>query len=57
MKEQIGNRIKSARLLAGFSQRELSDALAGMVSHNAISKYEKGEMMPDSKVLIALSHT
>lgn len=55
MKAQIGNRIKSARLLAGLSLRELSNALNGIVSHNAISKYEKGEMMPDSKVLIALS--
>jgi len=55
MKEQIGNRIKSARMLAGLSLRELSDVLNGIVSHNAISKYEKGEMMPDSKVLIALS--
>jgi Zn-dependent peptidase ImmA (M78 family)/DNA-binding XRE family transcriptional regulator len=55
MKEQIGNRIKSARILAGLSLRELSEALEGIVSHNAISKYEKGEMMPDSKILIALS--
>lgn len=55
MKEQIGNRIKSARMLAGLSLRELSTVLDGIVSHNAISKYEKGEMMPDSKVLIALS--
>lgn len=55
MKEQVGNRIKSARLLAGLSLRELANALDGIVSHNAISKYEKGEMMPDSKVLIALS--
>jgi len=55
MKEQIGNRIKSARLLAGLSLRELANALDGIVSHNAISKYEKGEMMPDSKILIALS--
>ena len=55
MKEQIGSRIRSARILAGFSLRELSDCLGGMVSHSAISKYEKGQMMPDSKVLIALS--
>ncbi len=57
MKAQIGSRIKSARILAGLSLRELSDALNGIVSHSAISKYEKGEMMPDSKVLIALSKT
>lgn len=55
MKEQIGCRIKSARMLAGYSLRELSEALNGLVSHNAISKYEKGEMMPDSKVLTSLS--
>lgn len=55
MKEQIGHRIRSARMLAGLSLRELSNALKGMVSHNAISKYEKGEVMPDSKVLIALA--
>jgi Zn-dependent peptidase ImmA (M78 family) len=55
MKSHVGNRIKSARLLAGLSLRELSVALNGVVSHNAISKYEKGEMMPDSKVLISLS--
>lgn len=52
---QIGNRIKSARMLAGMSLRELSHALDGIVSHNAISKYEKGEMMPDGKVLTALA--
>jgi Zn-dependent peptidase ImmA (M78 family)/DNA-binding XRE family transcriptional regulator len=55
MKAQVGHRIKSARMLAGLSLRELSNGLNGIVSHNAISKYEKGEMMPDSKVLIALS--
>jgi Zn-dependent peptidase ImmA (M78 family)/DNA-binding XRE family transcriptional regulator len=55
MKAQIGNRIKSARMLAGLSLRELSVAVNGIVSHNAISKYEKGEMMPDGIVLIALS--
>jgi Zn-dependent peptidase ImmA (M78 family)/DNA-binding XRE family transcriptional regulator len=55
MNVKIGIRIKSARRLAGLSLRELSNALGGIVSHNAISKYEKGEMMPDGKVLIALS--
>jgi len=55
MKKQIGNRIKSARMLAGLSLRELATLLDGIISHTAINKYEKGEMMPDSKVLIALS--
>ena len=56
MKDIIANRIKSARSLAGFSLRELSDKMVGIVSHNAIKKYEMGLMMPDSKVLLALAN-
>ena len=55
MKDIIAKRIRSARNLAGFSLRELSDKMEGLVSHNAIKKYEMGLMMPDSKVLIALA--
>lgn len=57
MKDIIAKRIKSARTLAGLSLRELSDKMNGIVSHNAITKYEKGLMMPDSKVLLALANT
>lgn len=56
MKSHVGSRIKSARMLAGLSLRELSVSLNGIVTHTAISKYEKGMMMPDSKILIALSN-
>ena len=56
MKDIIAKRIKSARNLAGFSLRELSDRMEGIVSHNAIKKYEMGLMMPDSKVLLALAN-
>ncbi|MBK8623980.1 MAG: ImmA/IrrE family metallo-endopeptidase [Saprospiraceae bacterium] len=57
MKELISKRIKSARLLARMSLRELSDAMKDTaVSHNAIQKYENAEMMPDSKVLLSLSN-
>lgn len=56
MKDIIAKRIKSARTLAGFSLRELSTIMVGIVSHNAIKKYEMGLMMPDSKVLIALAN-
>ncbi|CAN5261863.1 hypothetical protein BH23BAC1_BH23BAC1_50320 [soil metagenome] len=55
MKEIFAKRIKSARTLAGFSLRELSEKMEGIVSHNAIKKYEEGLMMPDSKVILALS--
>jgi Zn-dependent peptidase ImmA (M78 family) len=55
MKDIIAKRIKSARNLSGFSLRELSDRMDGVVSHNAIKKYEMGLMMPDSKVILALA--
>lgn len=55
MKELIAKRIRSARLLARMSLRELSESMNHIVSHNAIQKYEKAEMIPDSKVLLALS--
>jgi len=56
MKEIVAKRIKSARTLAGLSLRELSEKLNGLVSYNAISKYEKALMMPDSKILIQMAH-
>ncbi|BDS14651.1 helix-turn-helix domain-containing protein [Aureispira anguillae] len=55
MKETFGKRLKSARLLSLMSQDNLVSAIDGIVSKNAISKYERGEMMPNSKVLIKLA--
>lgn len=55
MKTTVAKRIKSARTLAGLSLRELSHNMDGLISYNAISKYEKGEMMPDSKVMLQLA--
>src|SRR5690606_3037695 len=37
------------------SLRKLEQAIGGVVSYNALSKYEKGEMMPNSDVLMAVS--
>lgn len=51
----IGTRIKLARKKAGYSLRDLAEALGGKVSAQAIGKYERGEMTPSSDVLIALS--
>lgn len=48
-------RLKNARKMRGFSQQELSDAMQGFVSSNAIKKYEKGEMFPSSDVVIRLA--
>src|SRR5437588_8250679 len=51
----IADRIKLARCKAGFSLRDLSAAMDGRVSAQAISKYERGEDMPSSEVLMALA--
>ncbi len=55
MKNAFAKRIKSARIIANLSLRELSDRMNNIVSHNAIKKYEDGLMMPDSHVLIKLA--
>ena len=51
----FSERLKLARKCSGFSLRELSSRLGGMVSAQAIGKYERGEMMPSSSVAIALA--
>ncbi len=55
MKAIFSKRIKSARITANLSLRELSERMNTLVSHNAIKKYEDGLMTPDSKVLINLA--
>ena len=50
-----GSRLKRARVAAGLSLRDLSDKIDNQVSAQAIGKYERGEMMPGSTVLIALA--
>ncbi|MDA9399207.1 MULTISPECIES: helix-turn-helix domain-containing protein [Bradyrhizobium] len=51
----IGNKLKVARSASGLSLRGLSDAIDGIVSAQAIGKYERNEDMPSSRVLIALA--
>ena len=51
----FGERLKLARKKSGFSLRKLSEALNGNVSAQAIGKYERGEMMPSSGILIQLT--
>lgn len=51
----IGDRIKLARRKAGYSLRNLSDAMEDGVTAQAIGKYERGESVPSSGVLLALS--
>lgn len=51
----IGARLKLARAAAGLSLRGLEDRLSGLVTAQAIGKYERDEMAPSSGVLIALA--
>ena len=51
----FGERLKLARKKAGFSLRKLSEALNGKVSAQSIGKYERGEMMPSSGILMQLT--
>src|SRR5271154_6488787 len=51
----IADRIKLARRKAGYSLRDLSDAMNGRVTAQAIGKYERGEDTPSSGVLIELA--
>ena len=51
----IGDRIRLARRKAGFSLRDLSAAMQGRVTAQAIGKYKRGEDVPSSGVLMALA--
>lgn len=54
MKNIFAQRLKNARIIKGWSQDEMASKIG--LTKQAISKYEKGLMMPNSSVLIALSN-
>ena len=54
IKTTFAHRLRQARTMAGLSLRELSQQIGQAVSHAALAKYEKGEMMPDSSLLTKL---
>lgn len=57
MKNKIfAGRLKAARKMAGLSIDELVERIDNSVSKNAISKYEKGLMLPNSSILIKLAN-
>ena len=51
----IGRRLKVARTSAGLSLRDLAARMDGLVTAQAIGKYERNESMPGSRVLMALA--
>lgn len=50
-----GHRLKLARTAAGLSLRDLTDRINGLVTAQAIGKYENNQMAPGSRALIALA--
>ncbi len=51
----IGRRLKLARAASGLSLRGLQSAIDGLVTAQAIGKYERNESMPGSQVLLAMA--
>lgn len=51
----FGKRLLQARKMKGWSLAKLREHMGDMVSIAALSKYEKGQSMASSKVLVALS--
>jgi Zn-dependent peptidase ImmA (M78 family)/DNA-binding XRE family transcriptional regulator len=53
--EIFSERFKSARNLSGLSLQDLAEKLHNKVSRQALHKYEKGEVIPDSDMIALLS--
>ncbi len=54
MKEQLPHQLRNIRKIRGLTLEEVSQALHGLVTKQAISKYERGLMYPSPIVLDAL---
>lgn len=55
MAPPFAERLKALRMRSGMSLDQLAEAAGGVVSRQAIYRYEKGDMMPGSNVLLALA--
>ena len=55
MNHIFADRFKSARLLNGLSLQDLANALDNKVTRQALHRYEKGEVTPDSEMVNLLS--
>jgi len=55
MSALFGNRLMVARRMAGLSLQGLAEQLDGIISRQALHKYEQGLTYPNSQTLIALS--
>jgi len=55
MNTGFGERLNSARKMAGLSLASLADKTGNIITRQAINKYEKSMMHPSSEVLMALA--
>ena len=55
MKNVFAQRLKAARVRAKLSLEELASAMRNVVTKQALNRYEKGDMLPGSSILIALA--
>ena len=51
MSTLFAERFKSARLMNGFSLQDLSDKLKNKITRQALHKYERGDVVPDSEMI------
>ena len=56
MENTFAQRLINARKIRQISQRGLCELLNGLISTNAIAKYETGKMIPSSQNLIAIAN-
>ncbi|WP_245189459.1 helix-turn-helix domain-containing protein [Lunatimonas salinarum] len=47
----LASRLKSARLMNGLSLQGLSDRIENRITKQALSKYEQGQVIPDSEMI------
>ena len=52
--EKVGIQISSLRKRKNFTQNELGERLN--ISYQAVSKWERGETLPDTSILVLLAH-
>lgn len=51
MNQLFADRFRSARVLNGMSLQDLADKLNNKITRQALHKYEKGEVVPDSEMI------
>ena len=54
-RQLFAQRVKNARVMCGLTLDELCEKMGNLVSKQSLSKYEKGVMMPENNVIVAIA--